>query len=233
MLGTALDVASRAMALLWQGGPVMLVLIALSVIGLTIILAKIWQFFSRRVGRRKFIAPALRSWHEGDQNGAVAIVSQQRSPTAKVMFVAMQARAQMDPRDEALTDEIMRAARMQMGALDSGLRTLELIALLAPLCGIFGTVLAMIGVGAGAENPPVHVALVSTATGLAVSIVTVLFYYYLDARVERERRAMEAAVAAIVGANVTVRTGLGHELEEDDYEEEDDEEEEYYEPELR
>lgn len=233
-MGTALDVVSRAIALLWQGGPVMFVLIALSLIALTIITAKIWQFFSRRVGRRKFIAPSLRSWHEGDQNGAVAIVSQQRSPTAKVMYVAMQARAQMDPHDEALTDEIMRAARMQMNALDSGLRTLELIALLAPLFGILGTILSMMGIGSGGGSSPVHVALVSTAAGLVISIVTVLFYYYLDARVDRERRAMEASVAAIVGANVTARPAHRHASDDHDYEEEDDDdEEEYYEPELR
>ena len=61
--------------LLRLGGPVVAVLVAMSVIALAIILLKCWQYASVRVGKRRFIAPALDQWHSGDRQGAIAALT--------------------------------------------------------------------------------------------------------------------------------------------------------------
>lgn len=244
MLGSAGDIVSRAMAAIWQGGPVMFILALISFVALTIIIAKIWQFRSRRVGRRKFIAPALRNWRDGDHSAAAALVAQERSPIAKVMYAAMQSLSRTNPSTETVEAEITRSAMGQIAALDTGFRALETISILAPLMGILGTALSLMGIGTGGAPSPMSAALVATVTGICISMIVVVFYYWLDNRVERERRAMEAAASAIIGTAVEApapqmpssryeERDEEEEIDEYEYEYDDDDDDEYYEPELR
>jgi biopolymer transport protein ExbB/TolQ len=122
------------------------------------------------------------------------------------------------------------------------MRGLELIAFLAPLFGFFGTVLALMGIGVGGEAG-FEAALISTAAGLAISIVITVFYYLFDRRIERERATMESALSQILSAPARPpssrreparRAAEEPEYEEPEYEEEEYEEDEgYYEPEFR
>ena len=56
---------SAAFELLSLGGPVVAVLGVLSVFGLAIVLLKLWQFASVRLGDRSFVEPALADWQAG------------------------------------------------------------------------------------------------------------------------------------------------------------------------
>ena len=88
--------------------------------------------------------------------------------------------------EAAATDEVQRMRRF-MGVLDTMITV-------APLLGIFGTVLGiitsfeMLGT-AGIQDPKavttgVAQALITTATGLAIAIFSVFPYNYFNARVE-------------------------------------------------
>lgn len=243
MLGTASTVVSKVLALLGQGGPFMFVLLGLSIIGLTIILVKFWQFRSRRVGRRKFIGPILQTWHSRDRAAAIDMIARERGPVARVMHAAMHGATRMQIDRGTLGDEIQRIAREQLAAIDSGMRGLELVAFLAPLFGFLGTVLALMGIGIGSAAG-FEAALISTAAGLAISIFITVFYYLLDRRIERERATMETALSQILAAPARPassrreparRQPVEPEYEEDEYEEyeEYEEDEGYYEPEFR
>lgn len=237
-MGTVSAVASGVLSLLGQGGPFMFVILGLSIVALTIVIAKLWQFRSRRVGRRKFIAPVLRTWHSRDRAAAVSQASRERSPVGKVMHAAMQSTARMQIDRGTLGDEVQRFAREQLAALDAGMRGLELVAFIAPLCGLFGTILGLLGIGVPDDGSGFEAALVSSAAGIALSIMTALFYYVLDGRIERERRTMEQAVGSILSAP-SGRAPARRQEQEVEYEEEEeeyedyDEDEGYYEPEYR
>ena len=96
---------------------------------------------------------------------------------------------------EALRDESLRGARIAVADLASHLRILEVIASLAPLLGLFGTVLGMIEAfqamesAGSAVNPAVlsggiWKALLTTAAGLAVAIPVALAHGWFERRVE-------------------------------------------------
>ena len=224
--------ASRILALIGQGGPFMYVLLALSVLAVTIIFVKFWQFRSRRVGRRKFVPAVMQAWQSRDRVSAINQVSRERGPVAVVMLAAMQARARSNIDSETLEVEIRRIARGELSALEAGLRGLELIALIAPLTGFMGTVSGLMGFGGGGGS--LESSLISTAAGLVISVFTVLFYYILDGRVERERRAIEDTATAVIA---TGGLNMGQMEASGDYEAYEDSEDEddtgYYEPELR
>ncbi len=234
-MGTAREMASKILALMSQGGPFMYVLLALSVLAITIVFVKFWQFRSRRVGRRKFVPAVMQSWQSRDRVSAINQVSQERGPVAVVMLAAMQARARSNVDPETLEVEVQRVARRELSALESGLRGLELIALVAPLTGFLGTISSLMGFSG--SSGPLEASLISTATGLVISIFTVFFYYILDGRVERERRAVEDAATAVIATGGSDMGQMETPTDYDEYEEYEEVEYEddagYYEPELR
>lgn len=95
--------------------------------------------------------------------------------------------------ETAAADEVLRMRRF-MGVLDTMITV-------APLLGIFGTVLGIIASfemlgSAGIDNPQavtagVAQALITTATGLGIAILSVFPYNYFNAKVERAALDME------------------------------------------
>jgi biopolymer transport protein ExbB len=93
------------------------------------------------------------------------------------------------------------AAQAQISLLKSRLGALDTIITLAPLLGLLGTVVGMIGsfdimseAGMGqphAVTGGVAEALIATATGLLIAILTLIPYNYFTVRVEKEMDAME------------------------------------------
>ena len=171
---------SALTALLDTGGPVLWLLAALSVVALTLILAKTVQFAVARLG-----GPALR--HVA---GAALEHSRGAQPTAA-------------------EDAGRRAARRIMRPLESGLTTLGMIAMLSPLIGLLGTVLGMIEAFRALETAAtsvdpsllsggIWVALLTTAAGLVVAIPTTLAHGWFDGRLARFADEAESAIGEAV-----------------------------------
>src|SRR5208283_5187050 len=91
-----------------------------------------------------------------------------------------------------------------------GLVALDTIITLSPLLGLLGTIIGMIGAfnvmaTAGLGQPHavtggVAEALVCTAAGIAVAVVTLIPYNYFLSRVEREAEGIEAYATRLESA---------------------------------
>ncbi len=88
------------------------------------------------------------------------------------------------------------------------MRILDLISQIAPLLGLFGTVVGMIDAfhklqAAGDQVNPatlaggIWVALLTTAVGLAVAIPVSMALSWFDSRIERQRQVLENALSAL------------------------------------
>lgn len=193
---------------LQAGGPVIVILLVLSVIALAIILLKLWQFATLRIGSRRFVEEALSHWRAGRRSEALAVLSGIRNPLARVMEVAIQGLAQSRLSEDKVREEVVRVGAAQLESLRSHLRGLEVIATLSPLLGLLGTVLGMIEAfqrleQAGSQVDPailsggIWEALLTTAAGLAVAIPAVMALTWLERIVERFGHRMEDAVTRV------------------------------------
>ncbi len=208
----------RAWELAAAGGPVMAVLGAMSVAGLAIVLAKTAQFAGAGLGRRRAARDALALAAQGRADAALARARAAGGPTASALAAALAARLVGAPEAAAREAAWTEGARA-VEALRAWTRPVETIANLAPLLGLFGTVLGMIAAFARMEQAGANVdpsvlsggiweALLTTAAGLAVAIPAVAAANWLERRVEREEHLIEVSLAALFSGAVLPRADV-------------------------
>ncbi|MEQ9259796.1 MAG: MotA/TolQ/ExbB proton channel family protein [Roseovarius sp.] len=184
------------------GGPVVMVLIGVSVVATATVLYKIWQFGAAGVGRHKALAEAVAAWDRGDRSGARAALDRSTSYLAPVIEMAFVSGAEDEGRLRA-------EAETRFARLEAGFRLLDSVVQLSPLLGLFGTVLGMIEAfqslqQAGTQVDPsllaggIWVALLTTAVGLAVAMPTALVLSWLEGRMDAERVTAERAIATVL-----------------------------------
>lgn len=198
-MNTTLGLLTQALDL---GGPVVLVLMGLSVIAMTTAIFKIWHFARAGVGRHHDLKDTLEAWDTGDVQKAVFLAAHSKSYLASVIDMSFGATAKDVSR-------IAAEAETRFAKLETGLRLLDSIAQVSPLLGLFGTVLGMIEAfqalqEAGTQVDPsllaggIWVALLTTAVGLAVAMPTSLVHSWLEGRMDADRVLAEHAVATVL-----------------------------------
>lgn len=191
-------------ALFALGGPVIAILFVMSVLTLTVTLYKIWQFSVSGVGRHRVLSEALELWDSGQTGAARIRLKASRSYLAPLLGEAMDG-AQRSGIEARLDAE----ASLSLAVLERGFRLLDTVAQIAPLLGLFGTVLGMIEAfrslqGAGSTVDPsllaggIWVALLTTAVGLAVAIPTSIVLAWLESRTARERVFADKALRTVL-----------------------------------
>ena len=209
--------------LLRLGGPVVAVLVAMSVIALAIILLKCWQYASVRVGKRRFIAPALDQWHSGDRQGAIAALTDERNPIADTLGVAMRG-VNAGANVTVVREEASRVGARHLSQMRSYFRPLEVIGSLAPLLGLLGTVMGMMEAfsamattegraSASQLSGGIYEALTTTAAGLVIAIPFAAIAAWAEFRLRRLNSQMNERLLDILNATPAVETATGHRAE--------------------
>jgi biopolymer transport protein ExbB len=188
---TLLD--SGIVAILMKGGLVMIPLLASSLISLTVILERL--YFWRRLRAREVSATILALVDEGKFNDALRVAGMSRHPIAQVLHAGLL------HKERSARMAMEAAAQAERRHLQRYLPVLDTIITLAPLLGLLGTITGMIGAfgivsEAGLGQPHaitggVAEALIATATGLFIAIMTLIPYNYFRAKVERFTDLME------------------------------------------
>ena len=176
-----------------KGGIVMIPLLTCSLISLALSIERI--LFWTRLKSKTLINEVLDLVERGDYEQALRLGKNSPQPIARVLA------AGIAHRNPAPAKAMGAAAQAEIPVLKSGLGILDTIVPLAPLLGLLGTVVGMIGsfevmadVGIGqphAVTGGVAEALIATATGLLIAILTLVSYNYFTARAEREMDQME------------------------------------------
>ncbi|MEM1028009.1 MAG: MotA/TolQ/ExbB proton channel family protein [Planctomycetota bacterium] len=186
--------------LIERGGVVMWPLLGLSVLAVALLLER-GAFFLRtkspaRLGRVQTMAKRLRA---GDRPGASQLAD--ADPTVYGDTVRRLL-------DEKLTEAAgIEALEAQRRRLERFLPILSTIITAAPMLGILGTVLGIIssfevlGDQSTARDPSlvgrgIAEALITTAAGLVVALITLLPYNLIRAQVDRTLSRLESLVAA-------------------------------------
>lgn len=201
--------------LIERGGFVMIPLLVMSVISLTLIFERIVFWISTHsrasVRRLKLLNDALR---RGERAKAEGILGDDRSPFAQVARYMLKSGA-----SDAVA---LEAVESQRPRLDRFMVSLSTIVTAAPLLGILGTVFGIIqsfqllGEQTQLTDPRdvsagIAAALLTTALGLIVALITLFPYMVFRSNVERALGRLESVIAAAQqgyeeGSSLKVRT---------------------------
>lgn len=198
---------STLMELIELGGPIVVILMLMSVYGLAIVTLKLWQFRSIRLGERRFIEPAIAAWRTGDIYKANHVLENQPNPIARAMNLVVKG-SEAGIAEASLREEVARTAARDINVLRRHFRPLEVIGNTAPLLGLLGTVIGMIAAfnqmeAAGSQVDPsvlsggIWEALLTTAVGLVVAIPAVAVLNFLERCVERLHEDMQDALGRV------------------------------------
>ena len=185
------------------GGPVLAILLGVSIIALSLVLLKLWQHHAAHVGRRRHLQRALERWDAGDAEGATVEVGRSRHFLKPVIELGMRLCERED-----VSDRLESEADRKITPLEGGFRVLDTIAQLSPLLGLLGTVLGMIEAfqalqDAGDQVDPsqlaggIWVALMTTAAGLSVAMPASVALSWFEGRIDAERAFADYAISIL------------------------------------
>jgi len=170
-----------------RGGPMMWLLLILAIIGLAIIIERLYSLFIKvRTNPSK-------------------LVSDVTSPIAKVLAAGLE---KVENGRTVVEEAMAQKAAAEFAFLDRGMIYLQAVATLGPIVGFLGTVTGMIkaftAIALAGEVEPTIVAsgiseaLITTATGLLIAAPTALFYAIFADKINNYTRATEEATNMFV-----------------------------------
>jgi biopolymer transport protein ExbB len=187
-----------------RGGPVMYLILACSVAGVAVFIERLWSLRRRHVIPHDFAARLVSLLDEGKWSEAQAACRENNSSLARVAAAAIKNRGKERTQIEAAMES---AGKNESVRLDRYIGWLGLIATIAPLLGLLGTVTGMIKMfqqvsarGIGDHKfvaLGIWEALICTAAGLVVAIPAFVAYRYLIAKVDNSLLVLEETAQAV------------------------------------
>ena len=171
------------------GWPIWLLLIS-SVIALALIVERILYLRRNRILPPNLLQEVIRIHQSGKVSPEIVKSLEENSPLGRVLAAGLR---NVDTPREVMKESIEEAGNGTAHELERFLTTLGTIASLAPLMGLFGTVVGMIEIfgaqNASGTNPAqlahgISVALYNTGFGLAIAMPTLVFYRHFRALVD-------------------------------------------------
>ena len=180
-------------SLLNLGGPIVYILLVLSIYATAIILYKLHIFYKVKFFKSDHTVKSINLWLTNNHNEAYELINDINDPHAEVVSFAMyqllKNKKLTAKADSDIREEITRLSDERINSYSSNLNSLQVIATIAPLLGLLGTVFGMIEAFqqmemAGKNVDPsilsggIWEALLTTAAGLSVAIPIVVFESY-------------------------------------------------------
>ena len=192
-----------------KGGPVMYLIIILSVIAFGVIIERIYNFNRARVDAQKFMDEILKHLKRNKIIEAIEMCNQTPGPIAHIIKAGI---LKHDRSKAEIKEAIDEAAQLEIPRLEKHLPIIATIAHIAPLLGLLGTVsgmikafqiiqlkaLTMTPVNPGDLSGGIWEALLATLAGLAVAIPTYVAYNYLVNQVDNLVYEMERSATDLV-----------------------------------
>jgi len=179
-----------------RGGPVMWPLLFCSLVSVTLTIERaIFWWRERARDEKALIDRLIERVEQADDEGAMAAARAGRSAIARVLYSGLV------HREHGLTEAMQVQAAEEIDRMKQGLGVLDTIVTMAPLLGILGTVLGIIQsfdlLSASGIREPQEVvsgiaqALITTAAGLIITLVTLVPLNIFMAKVQDAGRCME------------------------------------------
>lgn len=174
-------------SMILKGGPIMVLIILLSIIAGVIIIERLLFFRRIHMDEEKFIDRLKSAIKKSHYDEALDICANNSTPLSNLMKVGIKHRSYGK---SEIKESILAAANLEVPHLERYLTSLGTIAHISPLLGLLGTVtgnikaFGVLGNFGSVADPSllatgISEALLTTAAGIIVSIPAVAFYNYL------------------------------------------------------
>ncbi|PCM44246.1 MotA/TolQ/ExbB proton channel family protein [Marinobacter sp. ANT_B65] len=200
--------------LLAMGGPVMMVLLAMAVLGLVtfVYLMLLGALYAPRLSRK--LKNIIAQWQQNPSEVNPQAVREQTGGLAKLnplqnlVINTIEAR-QKNQDDRHIRETSARDAQHGLEPFEAPLKIIEVIAALAPLLGLLGTVLGMMEAfsamaategraNASQLSGGIYEALTTTAAGLVVAIPFAALAAWIEFRLRRIHKVVNSTLVSVL-----------------------------------
>lgn len=195
-------------------------LIACSILGLALVIERFLSLKTAKVAPPHLLSEVLDASRTELPKPEVVEQLERSSALGEVLAGGLRAlQAKPGSSDEELRNALESSGRVVAHKLERYLSALATIASVAPLLGLFGTVVGMIEIfgsqspagGSSGGNPAqlahgISIALYNTAFGLIIAIPALIFWRYFRARVDEYLLTLELAGERLLQHLATLRT---------------------------
>lgn len=189
-----------------RGGPAMHFILACSVLALAIIFERAINLRKGKIISAAFIEEIKKHWYRREIDKAIQTCRENNLSLSRVLRAGLM---RFDHGIDAVEKAIEAAGQHEAALLRQNLMFLGFLANLAPMLGLFGTVLGLthsfdviasygMAGNPGAVAAGVAEALITTVFGLMVGIPTLAAYYYFKRKMELRVLEMEEVSLALI-----------------------------------
>ncbi|MCK5843306.1 MAG: MotA/TolQ/ExbB proton channel family protein [Victivallales bacterium] len=179
-----------------RGGPVMFVLLGISLIALFLVFYYMMTIRTALVVPKEFINSAEDAVKKKDIELLSKVCEENSSPAANIIAAGANVFIRSKNNYQMIRDAIEDEGTRQAGLLWHRIQALQDIAVIAPMVGLLGTVLGMIksfmGLNQELATPRptviasgVSMALLTTAAGLVIGITAMILHSFFRARINK------------------------------------------------
>jgi biopolymer transport protein ExbB len=178
----------------------MWILLVLSVVAIAIVIERLLFFSSQHSDSKGLLRSLGQKIAANDLPGAIKVCQQNKGMLPKILEFGLK-RGEKNRAD--ITDALSIALMEHLNSLERNLGIIGTIAVISPFVGLFGTVLGIIrafqDIALKGNSTPAVVAagvseaLITTAAGLFVAVVSVVFFNYFKSRIKSYNQEMIVA----------------------------------------
>ena len=205
-----------------QGGIVMWPMFLMSLAALAVFIERVLFLHRNQIRSREFLAGIENTLKKGRLVEALTVCQDTPGPAAAMVKAGLMS---FRKSDEEIRESVREAAVVELGPIKRRIGALYAITHVAPIFGLLGTLIGLIDAFSQYEEQGVYLnagflsgsmwqALISTATGLALSAVCILGHHFLVGRIHSIVQEMEWLGSELLLSFVEIKANANISTEE-------------------
>jgi biopolymer transport protein ExbB len=205
-----------------QGGIVMWPMFLMSLAALAVFIERVLFLHRNQIRSREFLAGIENTLKKGRLVEALTVCQDTPGPAAAMVKAGLMS---FRKSDEEIRESVREAAVVELGPIKRRIGALYAITHAAPIFGLLGTLIGLIDAFSQYEEQGVYLnagflsgsmwqALISTATGLALSAVCILGHHFLVGRIHSIVQEMEWLGSELLLSFVEIKANANISTEE-------------------
>jgi biopolymer transport protein ExbB len=202
--------------LIIKGGPLMILILACSVIAFAVVIERLWYLHRAKINTEEFMEDISETIKRNKIVDAIDKCNAIKGPIARILKAGI---IKHDRSRSEIKEAIEEAGIHEVPLLEKNIGVLATIAHITPLLGLLGTVVGMVSafqvieqkaqalmpVNPGDLAGGIWVALLTTVAGLSVAIPTFVAYNFLVSKADGFILEMEKSATDLINILVTKR----------------------------